>query len=324
MKNYYLIIMPLYLLSIMFSLSSNCWMSIWIGMEMNLLTFIFIILEKKTFNSNESCMKYFLIQSVGSLIFLFSVGISVQMTYVYETFSINALVPPLALMLKSGIAPLHMWTPDVSMKLSPLSLFLFISLQKLIPMFIMFSSWTILMKWVIPVNMVIGSMGGITQASINKMLIFSSINNSGWMMLSLTESTFLFILFFIIYFLMNCILLTFIWIEKIKWISQIKSQNFPNKILITSVMMSLSGLPPFMGFIPKWIILKKIILFLPLVSLISIIMSIFTMFFYLKITINMLLYSSLIKKWTMIFSKAPMSLFFLLNLTSSLLFIFLT
>nr|WMH03403.1 NADH dehydrogenase subunit 2 [Cacopsylla melanoneura] len=323
MKNYYSIIFPMYIISISFSLSSNSWMSIWIGMEMNLLTFIFMILETKTFNSTESSMKYFLIQSVGSLMFLFSV--SVQTTFFNESFFIYALAPPLALMLKSGIAPLHFWTPDISMKLSPLNLFLFITLQKIVPMLIMFSSWSTLIKWIIPLNIIIGSLGGITQSSINKMIIFSSINNSGWMMMSLTESMFLFYIFFLFYFKMNLLLMTYIMVNKIKWTAQIKTQNFFKKLLFVGLMMSLSGLPPFLGFIPKWIILKKISSNLPMISLISIIMSIFTMFFYMKLTINMTLYSSLSKKWNINFLiKWPSIIFVILNLTSGLLFILLT
>nr|YP_009139054.1 NADH dehydrogenase subunit 2 [Cacopsylla coccinea]AKE49769.1 NADH dehydrogenase subunit 2 [Cacopsylla coccinea] len=323
MKNYCTIIFPMYIISISFSLSSNSWLSIWIGMEMNLLTFIFMLLETKTFNSTESSMKYFLIQSAGSLMFLFS--IAMQSSFSNEPFFISALVPPLALMLKSGIAPLHAWTPDISMKLSPMNLFLFTTMQKIIPLLVMFSSWSLLMKWVIPLNIIVGSLGGISQSSINKMIIFSSINNSGWMMLSLTESLFLFYIFFLFYFKMNFLLMNFLVENKIKWTVQIKNQNFFKKISFSSLMMSLSGLPPFMGFIPKWIILKKVVFFLPMVSLISIFMSIFTLFFYMKLTISMLLSSSASKKWKVHFPSKWLSVTMtLLNLTSCLPFILMT
>lgn len=316
-------ILPIYFLSISFSLSSNSWISIWIGIEINLLTFIFIILETKTFNSTERCMKYFLIQSVGSLIFLFSV--SVQTVFFNEAFFIYALVPPLALILKSGIAPLHLWTPDIRIKFSPLNLFLFITLQKIIPIIILFSSWRLLTKWFIPLNIIIGSLGGVTQASINKIIIFSSINNSGWIMLRLTESIVLFYLFFLIYSIINLLLINFIIENKIKWTIQIKCQNFFKKILFVRLILSFRGLPPFIGFIPKWIILKKIIINLPLISLIRIIISIFTLFFYIKLTIYILLYSSLHKKWSINLSTNPTSLgLVLLNLASRFIFILLS
>nr|YP_009501879.1 NADH dehydrogenase subunit 2 [Arytainilla spartiophila]AWU48844.1 NADH dehydrogenase subunit 2 [Arytainilla spartiophila] len=321
MKNYYFTITPLYFLSISFSLSSSSWMSIWIGMEMNLLTFIFLILNSKTFNSNESCMKYFLIQSVGSLMFLFC--ISMQMLFYNESFFINALVPPLALMLKSGIAPLHFWTPDLSMKFSPSNLFLFITMQKIVPLLILFSSWSTMIKWAIPLNIMIGALGGMCQSSINKTIIFSSMNNSGWMLLSLTESFLLFFLFFFTYFLMNFMLMKFIKNHKIKWITQIKSHNFFKKIMFMSLMLSLSGLPPFLGFIPKWIILKKIIFMLPMFAFLSILFSVFIIFFYLKLSIFMFFYSSLTKKWINWFSYSSVniSLNILINFTSSFFFI---
>nr|YP_009502241.1 NADH dehydrogenase subunit 2 [Acizzia uncatoides]AWU48809.1 NADH dehydrogenase subunit 2 [Acizzia uncatoides] len=295
MKNYNLIIMPLYILSIMFSISSNAWLTMWIGMEMNLLTFIFILLEEKSLNSIECTMKYFLIQSAGSTLFLFSMGS--HMIFYNEMFMISAILTPIALILKSGMAPLHTWTPPIVMKFNPKSLFLFLSMQKITPVIILFSSWSTMFKWVIFVNIIIGSIGGVTQSSFQKMMVYSSINNSGWMMMSISESLFLFMLFFITYLFMTKMLLNFMEQNKIKWMIQINSCGMEAKIHYVSMMISMSGLPPFIGFLPKWMIVKKTILVMPLLTYTSVVMSFFTLYFYMKSCISMCLTSECSKKW---------------------------
>nr|YP_009502280.1 NADH dehydrogenase subunit 2 [Heteropsylla sp. DMP-2018]AWU48922.1 NADH dehydrogenase subunit 2 [Heteropsylla sp. DMP-2018] len=321
MKNYFWILSPLYLISILFAISSYSWMMMWIGMEMNLLIFLFIMLKSKMFNSSESSMKYYMIQAVGSVMFVFS--ISTQKIYFSEYFLINALVPPLALMMKSGTAPFHAWTPEIALNMNFTSLFLFLTMQKIIPLLIICSSWNYWLMWIILINMLVGAVGGISQSSINKMLVYSSINNIGWILMSSLESLFMFYFYFFIYLMLNMYILIMMSNMKIKWISQIKSQNIFKKISYGSLMISFSGLPPFMGFIPKWIILKKMCSIMPLTSILSILISVFSLFFYMKMSTKMLLSSSFSKKWK-IKTKNSCFIILVINLCSFPLFFMLT
>nr|YP_009251203.1 NADH dehydrogenase subunit 2 [Bactericera cockerelli]ANA07524.1 NADH dehydrogenase subunit 2 [Bactericera cockerelli] len=323
MMNYKLIIMPLFVFSIVFAISSYSWLMIWMGMELNLISFIFILMRNKTIMNTESSMKYFMIQAIGSLIFLFS--INMNMISYNEISWITALVPPLALILKAGMAPLHSWTPPVVSKFSPTSLFMFLTMQKLVPMVIIFSSWFSICTWIAFINIVVGSIGGIVQSSFYKMLIFSSINNIGWMFMSLMQSNLMFLMFFAVYTVMNYLVVKFIKLMKIKWMIQVKLNSFPQKLLFFSLMMSLSGLPPFMGFIPKWMVVKKIFFFMPVLAFVSIFMSVFTLFFYLKSTLSILIASSSSLKWSLSVHY-NFNFFFLIvaNSCSPILFIFLT
>nr|YP_009501892.1 NADH dehydrogenase subunit 2 [Euphyllura phillyreae]AWU48896.1 NADH dehydrogenase subunit 2 [Euphyllura phillyreae] len=309
MKNN-IFILPMFFMSIVYSLSSSSWMTIWVGMEMNLLMFIFIILMKKTMMSNESSMKYFLIQTSGSLIFLFS--LTVNMIYYEEWSNINAITPPIALMLKSGMAPLHSWSPEIVCKFDSTSLFLFLTLQKIVPILIMFSSWINLMMFIAMTNIIIGSIGGISQSSIRKMMIFSSINNIGWMMMSISISMNMFWLFFSIYFIINLLMIMLIKNFKINWILQIKSNKMQEKLSFFCILMSLSGLPPFLGFASKWLVISKNMQNMPMINFIAIFFSIFTLFFYIKYTINMIFMSVSNKKWIINFYMA--NKYFTLNL----------
>uniref|UniRef100_UPI0030FE022D NADH dehydrogenase subunit 2 n=1 Tax=Egeirotrioza rufa TaxID=3132082 RepID=UPI0030FE022D len=309
---YNFIILPLYIFSIIFSLSSSSWMMIWTGMEMNLLTFILIIMNKtNNMMKTESTMKYFLIQSLGSLIFLLT--LNMNMIYYNEKSLMYALVPPIALMLKSGMSPLHSWSPPIVSKFSPMSMFMFLTLQKLVPLFILFCSWF----WILPIsallNIIVGSLSAINQSSLLKMLIFSSINNIGWMMLSIMKSMILFLIFFLNYFLLSFIMMKYIFYYQIKWIIQIKSFKNNIKWLYFSLIMSLSGFPPFMGFTPKWTILKNLNTTMPLIIILAILLSIYTMFFYLKSSLSLIMNSTISKKWNLN-SQSMMNLIFFINL----------
>nr|YP_009501983.1 NADH dehydrogenase subunit 2 [Trioza anthrisci]AWU49064.1 NADH dehydrogenase subunit 2 [Trioza anthrisci] len=318
MYMYNFIIFPLYFLSIIFSLSSSSWILIWMGMEINLLVFIFIVLKHPvSMMKTESSMKYFLIQSMGSLIFLLTINSS--MIFYNEKSMLTALVPPLALMLKSGIAPMHSWTPPIVSKFPPSSFFLFLTFQKLVPIFIMFSSWF----WIVPpislLNILVGSLGGISQSSLTKMVIFSSINNIGWMMLSMMNSFFLFNIFFLNYMMLSYLMIKFIHTLQIKWIIQIKSYKASIKWFYFSIVMSMSGYPPFMGFTPKWLVMKYLYLYNPILITVSIMMSAYALFFYIKSSISMITNTMYMKKWYLE-SKFKINLMFIINFMGPVLF----
>uniref|UniRef100_UPI0030FE15A2 NADH dehydrogenase subunit 2 n=1 Tax=Egeirotrioza xingi TaxID=3132083 RepID=UPI0030FE15A2 len=322
MYTYNFIILPLYFFSIIFSLSSSSWMMIWMGMEINLLTFILIILnETENISKTESSMKYFLVQSLGSLIFLLT--INMNMIYYNESSMMNAMVPPLALMLKSGMSPLHSWSPPVVSNFSSKSMFMFLTMQKLVPFFVLFSCWF----WILPIsslmNIITGSLATISQPSILKMVIFSSINNIGWMMLSIMKSVALFLIFFMNYLLLSFLMIKYIFLYQIKWIIQIKSSSNKIKWLYLSLVMSFSGFPPFMGFTPKWLVIKNLHSTMIFIIILSILLSIYTMFFYLKSSLSLITCSSAMKKWNLK-PQITMNLIFFTNMMGPISFFLLT
>nr|AWU48987.1 NADH dehydrogenase subunit 2 [Mesohomotoma hibisci] len=288
-------IMIMYLISLMFPLSSMSWLNIWIGMETNLMMFILIMNKKKSMMMNESMMKYFLIQAIGSLMFLLS--LSMNLMYYNEWPLIKAIIPPIALMMKVGLAPLHMWMPEIAKNFDNLTLFFFLTLQKINPLLILFSSWFNIMFYSSIINILVGSVMGINESLINKLLIFSSISNSGWMIISLMISNMMFYFMFTIYSLILTNLMLMNNFFKIKWMSQIKSNQLSKKLSIFLMFMSLSGLPPLLGFIPKWMIIKNMINFMPIFTWVFIIFSTLNMFFYMKSSMMMMMNSLTKKKW---------------------------
>lgn len=70
------------------TISSSSWLGIWIGLEINLLSFIPLIIDKKNLFTNESTIKYFLVQVFGSLIFLFT-----RIIYITKIYYLNLFLP---------------------------------------------------------------------------------------------------------------------------------------------------------------------------------------------------------------------------------------
>ncbi|KAG7168731.1 Cytochrome c oxidase subunit 1-like 14, partial [Homarus americanus] len=75
-------------------------------LELNLLSFIPLIITKNNQYSSESALKYFLIQALGSAIIIFSASI------ILISPSVAPLCLALALLLKLGAAPFHFWFPQ--------------------------------------------------------------------------------------------------------------------------------------------------------------------------------------------------------------------
>uniref|UniRef100_A0AAU8G9L7 NADH-ubiquinone oxidoreductase chain 2 n=1 Tax=Colposcenia ignota TaxID=3230277 RepID=A0AAU8G9L7_9HEMI len=315
---------PMLAVSIGFSVSSNSWMTIWMGMEINLIMFLILNFKSKNMFTSESSMKYFLIQSLGSLFILISLSTN---NLIYENWPLPDMYSiPLAMMLKSGLAPLHSWTPPIISKMSYINIFLFLTMQKIIPLMVCFCSWMNILMLSCLANVILGSLGGITQSSLIKIMIFSSINNSGWMIMSLSQSFSLFIMFFSSYTILTLVLMYWLYKTQLKWIIQIKMTDLNTKFSIYSTMMSLSGLPPLLGFFPKWMIINYMFNKMIYTTSLMIITSVMMMFFYIKMAMtSMFMFNLSLKnksnlKQLLFFNSIPLAI----NCSGAFMFFILT
>jgi NADH-ubiquinone oxidoreductase chain 2 len=262
--------------------SSSSWLLCWIGIELNTLTFIPLILVLKTGREGESAVKYFLRQTVASVAFLVGVlGIKF-----YSRFGLIVLI---ALFIKIGVAPFHGWLVSVGDNLDWLCLYLILTLQKINPLMLLVSSfwiWDFLFLGIL-LSGSLGALLGLSQTSLRKLVIFSSINHLGWLLLALSVSVNILSIYFIIYcFLLFPVLLVFMRMG-VSYLGQI--QGLPigsiRIILLIGSLLSLGGLPPFLGFFPKWIVMSgALILGNYFVVLFLVLISLFTLFYYLRIS----------------------------------------
>nr|UBA16533.1 NADH dehydrogenase subunit 2 [Celaenorrhinus victor] len=293
--------------STLISISANSWMGCWIGLEINLLSFIPLISNSNNLLSSEASLKYFLIQSIASINFLFSILLKMILLKNFEMNNLLSILINSSMMMKMGSAPFHFWFPNIIEGLSWLNCFILMSWQKITPMILL--SYYLNKNFLIlimMINSIIGAIGGINQTSLRKLLSFSSINNLGWMMFSILISENLWMLYFLTYSFLIMIMCFSFHIMNIYFINQlfIFNMNFFLKFLIFINFLSLGGLPPFLGFFPKWIVINFMIMKkFYIISFIFIMMSLITLFFYIRVIYSCILFNYLKLKWFNIFIK---------------------
>nr|YP_010946284.1 NADH dehydrogenase subunit 2 [Allacta robusta]WGO57002.1 NADH dehydrogenase subunit 2 [Allacta robusta] len=285
---------------ILLTISSNSWAGAWMGLEINLLSFIPIMTNAENIYTTEASMKYFLVQALASSTLLFMV---LATTFIEKSLMIIKsiridLMIMIPLLMKSGASPFHWWFPSVMEGLSWTNCLILMTLQKLAPMILIVNIMQAKMWLLISIiySIMIGSIGGLNQISTRKMLTYSSINHMGWLLSAMLIGENMMIMYFFIYSVMTFTIISIIKMNKISFINQMFYTNYNPmyKFLLFSSLLSLGGLPPFSGFFNKWIIIQFMINNnLLIMNTLMIILSLITLHYYLRITYSafLILYS---------------------------------
>nr|QXI88806.1 NADH dehydrogenase subunit 2 [Onryza maga] len=309
--------------STLISISSNSWMGCWIGLEINLLSFIPLISNPKNLLTSEASLKYFLTQAIASINFLFSILMKLILLKNFEMNLLLTMMINSSMLMKMGSAPFHFWFPNIVEGLNWMNCFILMTWQKITPMILLsyYMNKNFLML-IMMINTVIGAIGGINQISLRKLMSFSSINNLGWMMSSMMISENLWMLYFSLYSFLISIMCFCFSMLNIFLINQlfILNMNFMLKFLIFINFLSLGGLPPFLGFFPKWIIINFMLInkFF-IITFIFVMMSLITLFFYIRIIYSCILFNYMKLKWFKMFLKNNYLSFVLFNSLISML-----
>lgn len=281
------------------ALSASHWLILWISLELNLLSFIPIITSSSNHQESESAIKYFLAQAIGSGIILLSAIIKS-----YLTQPIIEYFPPLilifGLIIKLGIAPCHFWFPNVMSGLNWLKCLILITWQKLIPLLILFSITSLinpsLFIFIASMGALIGGFGGINQTHLRPLLAYSSIGHIGWITAAAISSFSISINYLVTYIFISSNITWILHIWKLEQTPQSKNLSQSSRIqliLLSILLLSLGGLPPLLGFFPKWLTLETLIntnIFFIIFPLI--IGSLINLFYYLTIFFSITLKSS--------------------------------
>jgi len=277
------------------TISSRNWLRIWIGLELNLFSIIPIFNFKKSIYSIESTIKYFLIQAFASILLL-TFLINKSLFFIIN----NNFLIIIPLLIKLRLMPFHLWLPSIIEGLNWTSCLLLITWQKIRPIIIISYLNTNKNMIFLIILIFINSIFGINQNSIRKILAISSINNSSWILFAILINEALWVNYFIIYSILNIIIIKILNKFNINYINQIKffNINFFIKINLFILILSIMGLPPILGFIIKWILIKTLIynkIFL--IIIILIISTIINLYIYIKIIYFTLFNFNLINKW---------------------------
>nr|QUQ05567.1 NADH dehydrogenase subunit 2 [Loxopholis percarinatum] len=290
-----LILMLTLISGTLITLMSNHWLMAWAGLEINMLSIMPLIAKTHHPRATEATTKYFLAQAGASMLMLFSSTLNAWHT---STWDITQLTNPyscmlltIALCMKAGLAPMHLWLPDTMQGTTLNTSFIIATWQKLAPMGLIIMTTNSHSKFILltmaTMSIFIGGWGGLNQTQLRKLLAFSSIANMGWMIIIVTMTPKLTTLTLSLYIVMLATLFILMISQKTNTIKTI-SESWTTSPTMTSIMLltliSLGGLPPMTGFLPKWLILQELITnTLITIAAMAAMATLLSLFFYLRL-----------------------------------------
>lgn len=279
------------------SVCANDLIVMFIGIEiMSISLYILITLAKEDTLSKEASFKYFLMGSFASAIFLmgmayvFGIGRTTiisdlvisapDLIFMNKIFYVGILLLILGLCFKVAIFPFHYWTPDVYQgSPTPVTAFMasavkvasFVAMYRVLAIVAGVEGITKLvnfLQWLAVLSMLVGNVSALLQDNLKRMLAYSSIAHSGYIMVGLisfvnaadgTRAATAFMFYIFSYALMTVGSFGIIGIlesheEKSVTIEDIKglsSRHPAMAIVFTVLLLSLAGLPPMLGFFGK-------------------------------------------------------------------------
>nr|AII98521.1 NADH dehydrogenase subunit 2 [Propithecus edwardsi]UTE81630.1 NADH dehydrogenase subunit 2 [Propithecus edwardsi]UTE81643.1 NADH dehydrogenase subunit 2 [Propithecus edwardsi]UTE81656.1 NADH dehydrogenase subunit 2 [Propithecus edwardsi]UTE81669.1 NADH dehydrogenase subunit 2 [Propithecus edwardsi] len=253
----------------MLTMISSHWLLIWMGLEMNMLAIIPILAKKTNPRSTEAATKYFLTQATASMLLMMTIVINAMYTGQWNVTNIHNLLTTLtiiiALTMKLGMTPFHFWIPEVTQGVTLTAGMLLLTWQKLAPISIMLQIYpsmntNILLTFAL-LSALVGGWGGLNQTQLRKILAYSSIAHMGWMVAVLTFCPSLTILNLLIYLMLTITLFTMLNVNTSTTtltLSILWNKNPTITLMILTSLLSLGGLPPLTGFLPKWVIVQEL------------------------------------------------------------------
>nr|YP_010044049.1 NADH dehydrogenase subunit 2 [Gila nigrescens]QPF22473.1 NADH dehydrogenase subunit 2 [Gila nigrescens] len=281
--------------------ASSHWLLAWMGLEINTLAIIPLMAQHHHPRAVEAATKYFLTQATAAAMILFA---SMTNAWITGSWDMSDMSNPIAstmviaaLALKIGLAPMHFWMPEVLQGLDLLTGLILSTWQKLAPLALIIQAAQaidpLLLTALGLLSTLIGGWGGLNQTQLRKILAYSSIAHMGWMIIILQYAPQLTLLALLTYIFMTSAAFLTLKISSATKVSTLATIWSKNPILTATtalVLLSLGGLPPLTGFMPKWLILQELAKqSLPLTATIMALAALLSLYFYLRLCYAMTL-----------------------------------
>jgi NADH-quinone oxidoreductase subunit N len=302
--------------------------TIFIGLEIMSVSFYVLagfIRVRKT--ANEAALKYFLLGAFATGFLLYGIALIYGTTGTTNLFSIASIFPMafssqpvvaigfglllIGFAFKVAAAPFHMWVPDVY-EGSPTPVTGFMStggkaaafaallLSFSLPMSLHDPRFVTVIAVLSAASMIVGNLLGVAQTNIKRMLAYSSIAHAGYMLVGIASGAAIGsqgVSFYLIsYALTNLGAFGVVSVVEKEDGRNLRTEDFAGlaarrpvlAALLAMFMFSLTGLPPFAGFVGKYLLFSSAVgAHLTWLAVLGVMTSLFSAYYYLRIVVTM-------------------------------------
>ena len=278
--------------------------------------------------STEAALKYFLLGAFSSAFFLYGIAFTYGLTGSTHLDRVGSLMASQAqsptpmrylavgfllvgFAFKIAAVPFHMWTPDAyegappavtgfmstGVKAAAFAAFVRVFLSALSPLR---ADWMPVLAVVTAATMIVGTVVGVAQSNVKRMLAYSSIGHGGYLLLALIAANNVgkgAILFYLLtYAITNLGAFGVIAVlesggranDRVEDYAGLWSERPRLAALMTIFLLSLGGFPPLAGFIAKWYVFTAAVeAGYTGLAIVGVLTSVVSVFFYLRIVVMM-------------------------------------
>jgi len=312
------------LLGVMLLISANSLITIYLGLELiSLSSYALVAFDRDSPRGSEAAMKYFVLGSMSSGMLLYGMSMIYGATASLDLYEISTAVGALGssdlmlvfglvflvvgLAFKLGVVPFHMWIPDVY-EGAPAPVTLFIaSIPKMAAFAMAFrlldtglgdmhADWQQMLGILALLSIALGNFAAIAQTNIKRMLAYSTISHMGFVLLGLLPGTGegygASMYYVIVYSLMSAAAFGMVTLlsgrgveaENLDDFKGLNQRNGWYAAVMAMVMFSMAGVPVFVGFFAKWLVIKATIdAGLLWLAVIAVVFSVIGAFYYLRV-----------------------------------------
>ena len=302
---------------------------IFIALEiMSLAVYVLTGIKRTSEQGAEASFKYFVLGGFSSAFFLYGIALTYAVTGTTKLDALGLRVagsanePSVILVIgmilllvgfafKVSAVPFHMWTPDAyqgaptlvtgfmstGVKAAAFAAFLRVFLSALEPLR---GEWVPILSAIAGLTMILGTVVGVAQTSVKRMLAYSSIAHAGYLLVGLvaanTAGKAAILFYLVAYAVTN--------LGAFGVLAALSTNDRPHDdvrdfaglwherpglaAMLTVFLLSLGGFPPTVGFIGKWYIFNAAVQEnLIALAVLGVLTSVVSVFFYLRIVVMM-------------------------------------
>jgi len=311
-------------LGMMVMVSANNFITLYLGLEiMSLSMYAMIALRRDSSDALESGMKYFVLGALATGLLLYGFSMiygatgSITMPEIAQiiesgkadpvVLSFGVVFVVIGLAFKLGAVPFHMWAPDVYQG-APTAVTLFLGTAPKLAAFAivyrllveglpgMVEDWQQLLIMLSVLSMVVGSIVAIVQDNLKRLLAYSGIGHIGFVLLGFIAANpdgYAAAMFYMIVYAITgvagfgmiiALSRTGNEFDKISDFVGLNARNPWLAFMMLLVMFSMAGIPPFIGFWAKILVIEEVIKAgFTWIAIVAVIMAVISAFYYLRV-----------------------------------------